>query len=314
MMRTTLFNKWVHLGLLVIVIGAFVTFFVGERGTMHLRQGEIADFYISEGRAEKQALPFEVKLLLFDIEYHPDSDEPADYISFLKFNDQVSRVSMNKIHKQSGYRFYQMDYDRDEMGTVLMVSHDPWGIAITYTGYLLLLISLFWWLRKRMRWKHLLYAIILVAALWVYISQLNPMTPVLRSPLLAAHVSVIMVAYLLFLAIAILGIIGICSKKSRRGLDQIALYLLRPAVTFLALGIIIGAVWANISWGRYWGWDPKETWALITALVYAVPLHRNIKFLRNPQVFNCYCALAFLAVLMTFFGVSYFLGGVHSYV
>jgi ABC-type transport system involved in cytochrome c biogenesis permease subunit len=73
-------------------------------------------------------------------------------------------------------------------------------------------------------------------------------------------------------------------------------------------------VWANISWGKYWSWDPKETWALITLLIYAVPLHaKSLPVLQQPKWFNLYLTLAFLTVLMTYFGVNYFLGGMHSY-
>ena len=90
--------------------------------------------------------------------------------------------------------------------------------------------------------------------------------------------------------------------------------LLVKAVLLLAIGIFLGAVWANVSWGRYWGWDPKEVWALITLLVYSVPLHRkSIKFLQTPKYYHLYMLLAFLTVLMTYFGVNYFLGGMHSY-
>jgi hypothetical protein len=263
----------------------------------------------------KHPLPFHVKLLLFDIEYHPGTDEPADYISFLKIDDEVVRVSMNRIYKRQGYRLYQMDYDPDEMGTVLMVSHDPWGTGITYTGYVLLALSMIGMLFIRIGWKKILLILISTAGLWYYISRLNPMTPVLRSPLLAIHVSVIMVSYMLLLAIMILSIIGLSSKKLRKKLYDWNTTLLYPALFLLAAGIFIGAVWANISWGRYWGWDAKETWALITLLVYAMPLHKNsLSFFRNPQFFHLYCIIAFFSILMTFFGVSYFLGGIHSYV
>ena len=95
---------------------------------------------------------------------------------------------------------------------------------------------------------------------------------------------------------------------------QLSLLLLYPAVFFLAAGIFLGAVWANVSWGRYWSWDPKEVWALITLMVYAVPLHRqSLPAFSRPMVLHAYLAAAFLAVLMTYFGVNYFLGGMHSY-
>ena len=89
------------------------------------------------------------------------------------------------------------------------------------------------------------------------------------------------------------------------------LMLLYPAVLLLALGIIIGAAWANISWGNYWSWDPKEVWALITLIVYAIPLHRGL--LQHQRAFYIYCTLAFLSVVVTYFGVNLLLGGMHSY-
>lgn len=90
--------------------------------------------------------------------------------------------------------------------------------------------------------------------------------------------------------------------------------LLYPATLILALGIFIGAVWANISWGRYWAWDPKEVWALITLLIYGIAFHtQSIKVFRKPIFFHVFLIAAFTTVLMTYFGVNYFLGGMHSY-
>ena len=93
--------------------------------------------------------------------------------------------------------------------------------------------------------------------------------------------------------------------------SRAALY---PAVFLLAFGIIIGSLWANISWGNYWSWDPKETWALITLLIYAFALHgSNLKVFQRPRFFHAYCIFAFLSVLITYFGVNFFLGGMHAY-
>ena len=91
-------------------------------------------------------------------------------------------------------------------------------------------------------------------------------------------------------------------------------FLLYPAVFLIIIGIFLGAVWANVSWGSYWSWDPKETWALITLMVYAVPLHsRSIPLLRHPRGYHLYMVCAFLCVIITYFGVNYLLGGMHSY-
>lgn len=101
-----------------------------------------------------------------------------------------------------------------------------------------------------------------------------------------------------------------CAEQQLAALSQFLLY---PAVALIAIGIFIGAIWANVSWGRYWSWDSKETWALITMLIYSAPLHADIKWLRKAQHMHLYMLLAFLSVLMTYFGVNYFLSGMHSY-
>jgi ABC-type transport system involved in cytochrome c biogenesis, permease component len=93
--------------------------------------------------------------------------------------------------------------------------------------------------------------------------------------------------------------------------SQIILY---PAVFLLVAGTFLGAVWANISWGNYWSWDPKETWALVTFLVYSFALHGTLlKPFRSPRFFHGFCVMAFLCVLFTYFGVNLLLGGMHAY-
>jgi hypothetical protein len=304
-----------HCAFGAILAGAFITFAGSERGYMHLRQGETYDYYISEKEEVQKSLPFEVKLVLFDIEYHAGTREPADYISFLKMDDEMCKISMNRIHKRDGYRFYQMDYDADEMGSVLLVTRDPFGIAVTYAGYLLLLIAGLWLLFLRIGRKGLLLVFVPTAAVWVFISRINPMTPILRTPMLAAHVSVIMVSYTLLLAMAVAGVAGLVSPALRDRMYRCNSVLLYPALFLLMAGIFIGAVWANISWGRYWGWDAKETWALITMLLYAIPLHKkSLPLFGEKKKFLLFCAVAFLTVVMTFLGVTFLLGGVHSYV
>lgn len=148
--------------------------------------------------------------------------------------------------------------------------------------------------------------------------QITQLMPVLQSPLLSAHVMVIMFAYALFAIMAFVGIQGIAMHHKRQydkeeSLAALSQLLLYPATFLLAIGIFVGAVWANVSWGRYWGWDSKEVWALITMLIYAAPLHKSIKWMHKPLHIHIYMLLAFLTVLMTYFGVNYVLGGMHSY-
>ncbi len=304
-----------HCAFFVILIGAFVSYLSSERGYIHLRQGKPQNSFILEDEVTKRPLPFEIKLSLFEIAYHAGSEDPADFMSFLVIDGQMCRVSLNNIHVYKNYRLYQIDYDRDEMGSILLVTHDPYGIAITYAGYLLLAISMLWLLYLRIGWKGLLLVLIPTVVAWYYISQINPMTPILRTPMLALHVSVIVISYGILLYIAITSSIGIVSKNKRQSIYKWNSILLYPALFLLIAGIFIGAVWANISWGRYWGWDAKETWALITMLVYAFPMHkRSFRMFTVPLKFHRYCLIAFLTVLMTFLGVSFLLGGIHSYI
>lgn len=145
--------------------------------------------------------------------------------------------------------------------------------------------------------------------------------PVLLSPLLSLHVTVIMIAYALLFFIMLNGISAVAVRLFHPKnltylvrLQNISMIMLYPAVALLAAGIMLGALWANISWGNYWSWDPKEVWALITLLIYALPLHNSVwKSFRKPMFFHIYCILAFLSVVITYFGVNFLLGGMHSY-
>lgn len=168
---------------------------------------------------------------------------------------------------------------------------------------------------------------------------ITPLMPVLASPLLSVHVMTIMLAYALMAIMFIVSMAVIlinshsknslvfrkqdvslqCDESGREcsvAIERLTLLnslLLTPTVFLLAFGIFIGAVWANVSWGSYWQWDPKETWALITLLVYCLPLHRFVGLNKSPLRFNVYLAIAFVSVLITYFGVNFFLGGMHSY-
>lgn len=165
---------------------------------------------------------------------------------------------------------------------------------------------------------------LLVSHLGQMSPQITNLMPVLNSPLLSAHVSIIMIAYSLFAFCMLSGIFSLvlmCIKTRDFRLNQSILQLtilsrsmLYPAVFMLAAGIFLGAIWANVSWGNYWSWDPKEVWALITLLVYSLPLHsRSILSMQKPFRYNLFMVLAFFTVLMTFFGVNFLLGGMHSY-
>lgn len=151
-----------------------------------------------------------------------------------------------------------------------------------------------------------------------HINQMDPaigqMMPVLNSPLLSIHVSIIMMSYALLSLTFICGIMGICLRSHGEELQALSRLFLYPALTTMGFGIFIGAIWANVSWGNYWSWDSKETWALITFMIYAVVVHtQSLPVFRKPLVYHIYITLAFMSIAMTYFGVNYFLTGMHSY-
>ena len=563
-----------HVGLVVILLGAFVTYVFGETGMIHLREGEAKGTFELEDESMDE-LPFSIRLDEFAIEYHHGSKMPSDYrseITFLPEGEAVT-ISMNNIAKYRGYRFYQADYDEDGKGSILAVSHDPWGVGITYAGYLILLLSMIgfffqkdtafraalkrvasmtaavalflalpsvnasaagsrdlekalgdmyvyyghrvcpfdtylqekgldesldklgslkvfpladstgtvsWYaasdkfpgqvyedealwtfLRKstdvvkesvtagdiagaekvlqgikayqektaasvipsakKVKAERLYIRIarpkvefmlcltlgivlfilggilitkrkkypawvltagaIVALLIWLYLTvviglrwyvsgtgpyvgrynvmmlmawfatlailllykrfpliqplgfllagftmllasragvspQIMPLMPVLQSPLLSIHVLSMMMSYTLFGLVAFNGIMGVAvpSAEARENLRDVSLVVLYPAVFLLTFGTFLGAVWANISWGSYWAWDPKETWALVTLLVYSFTLHGGaLKAFRNTRFFHWYTIGAFLCVLITYFGVNFLLGGMHSY-
>ena len=158
--------------------------------------------------------------------------------------------------------------------------------------------------------------------------QITPLVPVLKSPWLMFHVAVIVAAYGFFGLGSLMGltnmILMICRPRATTRqsllsdriteltlLNEVALWI---GLVLMTIGTFLGAIWADVSWGRYWGWDPKETWALITMFVYAIITHLHLmKVKRMEWLFNLLSVLGLSSVLMTFFGVNYLLSGLHSY-
>ena len=143
---------------------------------------------------------------------------------------------------------------------------------------------------------------------------ITSLMPVLGSPLLAVHVSLVMLAYAGLAFTFADAVIALCVPRLSEMLANVSRLMLLPSLFFLSLGIFLGAVWAGISWGTYWSWDPKETWALITLLVYALPAHGKM-FLPagKSRSFHLYFLFAFLVLLMTYVGTNTLLPGLHSY-
>ena len=398
-----------HFSFGVVLAGAFLTYLTADSGDLLLvKDAPPSSMYTCAG-GELKKLGFRMQLEEFEIVRDGDSDAPCDYRAVLtvtdrKRNSESVQISMNNIYAKGAYRVYLMGYD--EYGVSLHVSHDPYGLPVTYAGYAMLLVSAvclfadrrsgFRILLRRFRgsvvahdsegsacgkWRVLqLLAVFVFAAVTVlglcrwfatglfpasngfealmllswFLLLLSlllrrsmpvmmlcgvllalallvtavfspggmsaPVLPVLRTPLLGLHVAVVIFSYSLLALLAVNAAIALYFHYVRGDearVERLALLgrlLLYPAAMLLMVGIFIGAVWANVSWGRYWGWDPKEVWALVTLLLCSLPFHRrSIALFGRPVVFHLFCLLAFVAMLFTYFGVNYLLGGVHSY-
>ncbi len=159
-----------------------------------------------------------------------------------------------------------------------------------------------------------------------FLDWLNPeitsLVPVLKSYWLKIHVAIIVSSYAPLALSALLGLLVLIFMiikhpsldRPIKELTYINELSMTIGLYMLAIGTFLGGVWANESWGRYWGWDPKETWALISIIVYAVVLHmRLVPGLRGPYAFSLASVISFFAIIMTSFGVNYYLSGLHSY-
>jgi len=167
---------------------------------------------------------------------------------------------------------------------------------------------------------------LLVAGMSWLNPEITPLVPVLKSYWLIVHVAVITSSYGFLSIGALLGFLNLflIIIRNPKNNQRLSLHIreitvvneitLIIGVILLTAGSFLGGIWANESWGRYWGWDPKETWSLVTILIYAVVLHlRKIPGMKNNAIFNGLSILSFGSVLMTFIGVNYYLSGLHSY-
>ena len=462
-----------HVSFLVVLAGAICTWLLQQRGVVRLSPGEkVVEFRSAKG--ELLPLPAVMELDSFRVEYYHGGIAPRDYISYLKLGGRPCQVSMNNALETEGYIFCQSGYDYDG-SSILSVNHDPWGITLVYTGFLMFAVSGLWvLLSRRCKWRSLLRRLSLLPLLAIpgtmsaantAMAELNekagweqiyssvpfttlifillfsgaalsflalsgsgmprklsgfilvsatalsascfilhwalsghiplsdtyetllfavlalellillacrkdiilrgiamtfagalalvahlieespfeaPLAPVLNSPWLSIHVSLVMTAYALFGLTFVAAATAIISPNTEKRMHVISLAALYLAEWLLGLGIITGAVWANTSWGRYWSWDPKETLALLTFIIYALPLHgkpprhshnshhnstshhfhRSLhnshplhirySFFRTTRRYHIYMLLAILSVAATYFGINY-LPSLHSY-
>lgn len=210
--------------------------------------------------------------------------------------------------------------------------HAPWSDAyesMIYVGWATMLFTLFFGRKSYLTLASgtFVTSMILMIAHWNWMDpSIGNLEPVLNSYWLMIHVAVIVASYGPFTLGMILGMVSLIlmlfvtdnnRKKVKLYIDELS-YINEMALliglVLLTIGNFLGGQWANESWGRYWGWDPKETWALISIMVYAFVIHmRLVPGMRSKWIFNLMAVIAFYSIMMTYFGVNFYLSGLHSY-
>ncbi len=210
--------------------------------------------------------------------------------------------------------------------------HAPWSDgyeSMIYIGWITMLAGLLFAKQSPMTVAAttVLTSIILMVAHLTWMEpEITNLVPVLKSYWLTIHVSVITASYGFLALSMLLGFINMIlmvlqNDKNREFLSEKIIELtaineraMTVGLYMLTVGTFLGGVWANESWGRYWGWDPKETWALVSVLVYTFVLHmRFIPGLKGVFSFNLASVISYFSILMTYFGVNFYLSGLHSY-
>jgi cytochrome c-type biogenesis protein CcsB len=210
--------------------------------------------------------------------------------------------------------------------------HAPWSDAyesMIYVGWATMLFGLLFGRKSELTVASTAFvaAMVLMIAHWNWMDPaIANLQPVLNSYWLMIHVAVIVGSYGPFTLGMILGIVSLLlmlltneknKKKMELNIKEITIInemVLTVGLVMLTIGNFLGGQWANESWGRYWGWDPKETWALISIMVYAFVIHmRFVPALRGKWIFNLMSILGFYSIMMTYFGVNFYLTGLHSY-
>ncbi|WP_152286946.1 cytochrome c biogenesis protein CcsA [Flavicella marina] len=210
--------------------------------------------------------------------------------------------------------------------------HAPWSNAyesMIYVGWATMLFGLLFGRKSvlTIAATAFLTSMILMIAHWNWMDpEIANLVPVLNSYWLMIHVAIIVASYGPFALAMILGLLALVlmiltTKNNKKKLDNTINELtvinemsITVGLVMLTIGNFLGGMWANESWGRYWGWDPKETWALISIMIYAFVLHcRLVPGLRGRFTYNILSVYAFASIMMTYFGVNFYLSGLHSY-
>lgn len=303
-----------HGGLFLVLAGGM--FGAGDKtdGQTMLHYGQPAHTaYRTDG--ERIALPFDLQIDTFFVDYYPDGRSPKQYTTRFTLHTQEETLQMetsvNRPCRYRGYRFYQSSYDPvGNAYSVLKVVRDPW-LPVVWLGVAMLFIGACWQIARQWRSRWLLAAVVAVGVLFtvVTVAKINfgTLVPALRSAWFVPHIGVYMLAYSA-LAIAL----GAGILIPWRNTFPLMMRLVQTASCLLLVGMLCGAVWAQQAWGDYWAWDPKECWAAATWMLTLAAIHigqkdkgQRIKDKRLITIVLLLVLLAFAAMQMTWYGVNY---------
>lgn len=303
-----------HGGLFLVLAGGM--FGAGDKtdGQTVLHYGQpVHTAYRTDG--ERIALPFDLQIDTFFVDYYPDGRSPKQYTTRFTLHTQEETLQMetsvNRPCRYRGYRFYQSSYDPiGNAYSVLKVVRDPW-LPVVWLGVSMLFIGACWQIARQWRGRWLLAAVVAVGMLFtvVTVAKINfgTLVPALRSAWFVPHIGVYMLAYSA-LAIAL----GAGILIPWRNTFPLMMRLVQTASCLLLVGMLCGAVWAQQAWGDYWTWDPKECWAAATWMLTLAAIHigqkdkgQRIKDKRLITIVLLLVLLAFAAMQMTWYGVNY---------
>ena len=246
------------------------------------------------------------------------------------FEKKIIRYTINAFHMFIALLF--LLHTAGLIARWYISGHAPWSDAyesMIYVAWATMFFTLAFDIKSKLTVASgtFVASMILMIAQWNWMDpSIANLQPVLNSYWLMIHVAVIVASYGPFTLGMVLGVVSLflmifTNKKNKAKMDlniQEITYINEMSITIglvmLTIGNFLGGQWANESWGRYWGWDPKETWALISIMIYAFVIHaRFVPSLRGKWIFNLMSVLAFYAIMMTYFGVNFYLTGMHSY-
>ena len=246
------------------------------------------------------------------------------------FEKRAIRIVINVFHALIVFLF--LLHTAGLIARWYISGHAPWSDAyesMIYVAWATMFFTLAFDVKSKLTVASgtFVASMILMIAHWNWMDpSIANLQPVLNSYWLMIHVAVIVASYGPFTLAMVLGVVALIlmlftNKKNKAKMElniQEITYINEMALTIglvmLTIGNFLGGQWANESWGRYWGWDPKETWALISIMIYAFVIHaRFVPALRGKWIYNLMSIIAFYSIMMTYFGVNFYLTGLHSY-